>query len=47
MPDSVGLGEIRCTNCGGVFSVPPDWRLAQCPKCGHTITRMEGDSSFD
>jgi len=38
---------VRCSNCQSILRVPEDWRLVQCPECGHTMTRMEGDSAFD
>lgn len=42
-----GSGSIRCSNCQSTLTVPFDWRLVQCPNCGHTMTRMEGDPAFD
>ena len=36
-----------CPNCRLPVPVPDDWRLVQCPNCGHVIIRMEADSTYD
>ncbi len=45
MPEEASA--IRCPHCQRIVSVPPDWRLVQCPACGQPITRMDSDSSYD
>lgn len=47
MPGTPEPEAILCPACTGVVPVPDGWRLVQCPKCGHTITRMEGDPAYD
>jgi predicted Zn finger-like uncharacterized protein len=47
MAGSSGSEVIRCPDCRASITVPPEWRLVQCPSCGHAILRMEGDQSFD
>ena len=47
MPEVPPLPSVMCPNCRTVFPVPEDWRLVQCPSCGHVITRMEEDAAFD
>ncbi|HEV2167067.1 MAG TPA: hypothetical protein VGS23_08880 [Thermoplasmata archaeon] len=39
--------EIRCEFCGAMIPVPPEWRVAECPKCGRPTTRMDTDPSYD
>ncbi|HEV2519475.1 MAG TPA: hypothetical protein VGX00_02480 [Thermoplasmata archaeon] len=39
--------EVRCEACGALVPVPPDWRVVECPKCGHPATRMDADPRYD
>ena len=41
------IEEIRCEGCGKKITVPPDWRLVECPACGHPNARMDEDPSYD
>jgi len=38
---------VRCANCSAIIHVAADWRLAQCPACGHITVRMEDDPAYD
>ena len=39
--------RAMCPACHTAIPVDPEWRLAQCPKCGGMITRMGEDSTYD
>jgi transposase len=39
--------SVRCPRCHAIATVPPEWRVVQCPGCGLPITRMEADPSYD
>jgi uncharacterized paraquat-inducible protein A len=39
--------QVLCPSCQSVITVESEWRLAQCPKCKHMVTRMGDDSSYD
>jgi DNA-directed RNA polymerase subunit RPC12/RpoP len=39
--------QVACPNCRSVVVVEPEWRLVQCPRCGHMITRMGEDTAYD
>ena len=42
-----GNTQIRCPKCEALVPVTPEWRLAQCPRCGETIMRMGEDAAYD
>ncbi|HXW66552.1 MAG TPA: hypothetical protein VEL82_01530 [Thermoplasmata archaeon] len=39
--------RVPCSGCGASISVPPDWRLVECPSCGAIVTRMASDPRYD
>ncbi|HTT35433.1 MAG TPA: hypothetical protein VMH78_06150 [Thermoplasmata archaeon] len=36
-----------CPACRAEIPVEPEWRIASCPRCGATVTRMGDDARFD
>ncbi len=39
--------QVMCPACHATVAVEPEWRLAQCPRCGQMISRMSEDRSYD
>jgi len=39
--------QVMCRACQAIFAVEPEWRIAQCPKCGEMVTRMGEDAQYD
>lgn len=38
---------VLCPSCHAVIPVDPEWRVAQCLRCGEMVTRMSEDSRYD
>ena len=39
--------QVMCPACQAIIPVEPEWRIAQCPKCGEMVTRMGEDAQYD